>query len=53
MISKVFSFVGSFNNFTIYIYSCDLRQCWLVCAILLELSRGMASHILLFILGAL
>ena len=30
-----------------------VRQCWLICTILLELSRGMASLILLFILGAL
>ena len=33
--------------------SCYVRQCCYVYAILLELSRGMASHILLFILGAL
>ena len=30
-----------------------VRQCWLICTIVLELSRGMASCILIFVLGAL
>ena len=32
---------------------CYVRQCWLICTTLLELSRGTASNILLLILGAL
>ena len=32
---------------------CHVKQCWLICTILLELPRGMASYLLLFILGAL
>ena len=29
--------------------TCYVRQCCFVCALLLELSRGLVSHILLFI----
>ena len=32
---------------------CYVRQCWLICTVLLELPRGTALCILLFILGAL
>ena len=40
---------GIFSSY-IWLENCYVRQCWLICAILLELSRGMVSCILLFIL---
>ena len=37
---------------SLFCAKCYVRQCWFICTILLELSRGLASHILSFI-GAL
>ena len=56
-IKMVLSMEVFFMNMEVWYSSshqlCYVRQCWLICSILLGLSRGMVSCILLFILGAL
>ena len=47
------SYVYIISILSVYKPQCYVRQCWPICTILLELSRGMKSCMLLFILGSL